>query len=83
MSKDGGGWTLTEMHTAGWNNQPIGRSMPDKGANEDQLMSRGDDFNKWKSGNMGDYASLGAWRTRARALFFALLSCLYIIYNLS
>jgi len=65
MSKDGGGWTLTEMHTAGWNNQPIGRSMPDKGANEDQLMSRGDDFKKWKSGNMGDYASLGEKKINA------------------
>jgi len=65
MSKDGGGWTLTEMHTAGWSNRPIGRSMPDKGANEAQLLSRGDNFNKWQDGNMGDFASLGEKKINA------------------
>jgi len=59
MTKDGGGWTLTEMHSEGYSNRPIGRSMPDKGANEDQLLSRGDDFGKYKGGNQGDFASLG------------------------
>ena len=59
MTKDGGGWTLTEMHSEGRSDQPIGRNMADKGANEEQLLTRGDDFGKYKGGNQGDFASLG------------------------
>jgi hypothetical protein len=59
MTRDGGGWTFTEMHSEGYSNRPIGRNMPDKGANEDLLLSRGDDFGKYRGGNQGDYASLG------------------------
>jgi hypothetical protein len=59
MTRDGGGWTFTEMHSEGYNNQPKGRHFPDKGANEELLVSRGDVMTKWKSGNQGDFASHG------------------------
>lgn len=65
MTRDGGGWTLTEMHTAGWSNQPVGRHMADKGANVDKLLKDGDNFGSYRDGNMGDYASLGEAKINA------------------
>lgn len=65
MKRDGGGWTLTEMHTNGWNNNPRGRMMPDNGANVDKLLSDGDNFDRYRDQNNGDYASMGSEKIMA------------------